>query len=79
MKALIENINQVLSEWDPIGVGETIATDEYRGYIPIILRSVNNKKTLIDCLEIFWLMKWDWIMIPLINHMLRICSKFVKK
>ena len=51
MKALIEKINQVLSEWDPIGVGETIAADEYRGYIPIILRSVNDKKTLMNCLE----------------------------
>ena len=51
MKALIEKINQVLSEWDPIGVGEIIATDEYRGYIPIILRSVSDEKTLIECLE----------------------------
>jgi hypothetical protein len=50
MKTLIEKINQVLAEWDPIGVGETVAKDEYRGYVPIILRSVNNKKTLMDCL-----------------------------
>jgi hypothetical protein len=50
MKALIENINQILAEWDPIGVGEIIATDEYSGYIPIILRSVNDKNILISCL-----------------------------
>ena len=30
MKTLIENINQVLAEWDPIGVGEFTAKDEYK-------------------------------------------------
>ena len=50
MKALIEKINHVLTEWDPIGVGDTVATDEYRGYIPIILRSINDKEILMNCL-----------------------------
>ena len=50
MKVLIENINKILSEWDPIGVGESIATDEYRGYIPIILRSANDVNSLMKCL-----------------------------
>ncbi len=51
MKTLFEKINQVLAEWDPIGVGEAVATDEYRGYIPTILNSINDKKILMDCLE----------------------------
>jgi hypothetical protein len=51
MKVLVEKINQILAEWDPIGVGKTIATDEYRGYIPIILLSVDDTKTLMHCLS----------------------------
>jgi hypothetical protein len=51
MKAIIENINQILSEWDPIGVGKTISIDEYRGYIPYILKHIENKQQLINCLE----------------------------
>jgi hypothetical protein len=50
MKTIIENINQVLAEWDPIGVGKTIATDEYRGYIPKILKSISDKNALTECL-----------------------------
>lgn len=51
MKRLVENINQILAEWDPIGVGAAIATDEYKGYIPTILNSINDKKRLMECLE----------------------------
>jgi hypothetical protein len=51
MEALIENINKILSEWDPIGVGTTVATSEYKGYIPIILQNVNNTNLLEKCLE----------------------------
>ena len=51
MKTTFENINKILAEWDPISVGETIAADEYRGYIPTILQSVNDKEQLMNCLE----------------------------
>ena len=29
MKAITEMINQILMEWDPIGVGPELAIDEY--------------------------------------------------
>ena len=51
MKARIEMINQILMEWDPIGVGPELAIDEYQGYIPIILQSCFDKKKLQDCLQ----------------------------
>ena len=51
MKAITEMINQILMEWDPIGVGPEVAIDEYQGYIPIILRSCFDKKKLLDCLQ----------------------------
>lgn len=51
MKKTIERINQVLAEWDPIGVGEDIATDEYRSYISLILKSSESKDELMKCLE----------------------------
>lgn len=50
MKTLIENINQVLAEWNPIGVGEFTAKDEYKGYIPLILKSIHDKQSLMNCL-----------------------------
>ncbi len=50
-KQLFNSINNVLAEWDPIGVGETIATDEYAGYIPSILEVIKNKEKLMFCLK----------------------------
>jgi hypothetical protein len=44
MKKYIEEINQVLSEWDPIGVGGEKARDEYRGYISNIIKSSGSKE-----------------------------------
>lgn len=51
MKRTIENINRILAKWDPIGVGEVISTDEYQGYIPLILKASENKHKLRICLE----------------------------
>jgi len=51
MKKIVENINRVLAEWNPIGVNEDIATDEYKSYIPLILNAINNKQQLMNCLE----------------------------
>jgi hypothetical protein len=50
-KIMIENINQILAEWDPIGVGEIMATEEYRGYIRVILKPINNRQQLMNCLK----------------------------
>lgn len=51
MKNITESINQILSEWDPLNLGEDIAIDEYKGYIPQILKNIKNKDNLIICLE----------------------------
>jgi hypothetical protein len=51
MKKTIENINLVLTEWNPIGVPDAIATEEYRSYIPLILQSIENQQRLMNCLE----------------------------
>ena len=39
MKAITEMINQILMEWDPIGVGPELAIDEYQGYICLLYTS----------------------------------------
>lgn len=51
MKKVIENINLVLAEWNPIGVPVEIAADEYKSYIPLILECINDKQKLAHCLE----------------------------
>lgn len=51
MKSLIKNINQILAEWDPLAVGEDISIDEYQGYIPQIIKHIENKEVLTNCLE----------------------------
>lgn len=51
MKKAIENINLVLTEWNPIGVPHDIATEEYKSYIPFILQSIENRQQLMNCLE----------------------------
>ncbi len=44
-------MNQVLAEYDSIGIGEEIAADEYMGYISLIIKS-SEKKTRINPLFI---------------------------
>jgi len=51
MKNISEQINKILYEWDPLDIGGYIATDEYRGFIPQILKNINNKNDLTLCLE----------------------------
>jgi hypothetical protein len=51
MEQIIENINRVLADWNPIGVPEDIAIDEYKGYIPSILKSIESREQLVKCLE----------------------------
>lgn len=51
MEKTIENINRVLADWNPIEVPENIAIEEYKGYIPLILQSIENRHQLMNCLE----------------------------
>lgn len=51
MKNIIEGVNHILAEWDPLGVGENIAKDEYKRYIPLILKDIKSKEGLTVCLE----------------------------
>jgi hypothetical protein len=51
MKSQDERINEILAEWNPIGVDKEIASDEYKGYIPAIINASNNEAELMACLE----------------------------
>lgn len=42
----------ILAKWDPIGVSNDMAIDEYEEY-PMILHSLSNQQELMKCLEIF--------------------------
>jgi hypothetical protein len=51
MKNIVENINCILAEWNPIGVPKNIANEEYKGYISLIIQSVESREKLMICLE----------------------------
>lgn len=51
MNNIVEKINEILYEWDPLNLEDEIARDEYRGFIPLILKHINNKEDLTLCLE----------------------------
>jgi hypothetical protein len=44
-------VNDILKEWNPIGVDEPSLTDEYIGYIPSIMKVRNDFDKLIEYLE----------------------------
>lgn len=48
-------INDFLAKWNPIGVPEEIAKDEYINYIDIIKSNVHTKDELRKCL--IWLLE----------------------
>lgn len=50
-KKFLKSINNILSDWNPIGVPDDIALDEYREYIPVILKYIEDRQQLINCLE----------------------------
>lgn len=43
---MIEKINKILSEWDPIGVGYPLSLDEYKQYAPKIKDLINDEGKL---------------------------------
>ena len=51
MKNIFEYINDILSNWDPLDVGEDLAQDEYQKYIPSIVKRLNDKRDLALYLE----------------------------
>jgi len=44
-------INEILKEWNPIGVPESVASDEYSSYIPQIIERINDNDSLLEYLE----------------------------
>jgi hypothetical protein len=48
-------INEMLAEWDPIGIGYPLSKDEYKGLIPKIYEAYKNgedlKKVFISILQ----------------------------
>ncbi|NLF42136.1 MAG: hypothetical protein GX587_05520 [Bacteroidales bacterium] len=52
---MFEEVNKVLSEWDPIGVGTPLSLSEYRQYVPKIISKMTNRmeleQSLIEVLE----------------------------
>ena len=51
MNELTNKINDILTKWDPIGVGEEMAMDEYKEYIPMIIHYAQDRQKLINHLE----------------------------
>jgi len=82
MKKTIENINQVLADWNPIGVDIDIAIEEYRGYIPAILQSIEKRQQLMDCLEDILINKMEIGYDPLNKEhsedLKQVCDKLIK-
>lgn len=46
-----DKINKVLAEWNPLGVPDELATEEYTSYISTIIRFANDEKQLKNYLE----------------------------
>ena len=51
MNRNLESLNNILTEWNPIGVPKSIAIEEYKSYIPLIIQSIGNQQELMSCLE----------------------------
>lgn len=51
MQKIIESINHILAEWNPIDIKPEIAEEEYKSYIPLFLKFIDNKQRLEKCLE----------------------------
>ena len=51
MNELYSRINEILAEWDPIGVGKDIADLEYIGYIPSVIRHSRSEAELMMYLK----------------------------
>lgn len=45
-----DKVNLILSEWDPFDVGDPISLDEYKKYVPRIVKVLNDEIELKKCL-----------------------------
>lgn len=46
-----DQINKILADWDPVGVGFDLAKIEYIDYIPAIIENAKNEQALMKYLE----------------------------
>lgn len=44
--ALFEDLSAFLGEWNPIGVPQGLATDEYKMYVPLLLAAYNEGQAI---------------------------------
>lgn len=51
MGKVFDDVNNILARWNPLGVPENIATDEYKSYVPLIIKCADSSEQLIVCLE----------------------------
>lgn len=47
---MFEEVNLILSEWDPIGVGSPISIYEYKQYVPTLIKHIESRIELEQCL-----------------------------
>jgi hypothetical protein len=43
---LFEDLNEFLGDWNPIGVPQGLALDEYKMYVPLLLDAYNKGQTI---------------------------------
>jgi hypothetical protein len=51
MNSIYEQVNAVISKWDPLNVGPDLASDEYRAFIPRLVRNIGKRENLRIALE----------------------------
>lgn len=51
MNLIYEEVNSVLARWDPLDVGPDLASDEYRAYVPRLVRNLGERGRLKAELE----------------------------
>lgn len=83
MSNIVENINQILANWNPLDVPESIAIEEYKGYIPLILHSIESRQQLINCLEDILINQLEVDYDPTnkehLEDLLRICEEIIQE
>ena len=79
---MIKNLNLVLAEWNPIDLPDDIATEEYKGYIPLILQSIENRQQLLNCLEDILIneleLEYDYKNKEHLADLQQVCDKLIK-
>lgn len=83
MNNIVENINQILANWNPLDVPRSVAIEEYKGYIPLILQSIESRQQLITCLENILINQLEVDYDPTnkehLKDLQRICTEIIQK